>query len=153
MEVQLPLGPPKPGAQEFLGELARLGWRISIYTARFGDEDLDDETVAQWADEIAAHLEENDLVFSDIWVGRKPRADYFVDDKAVRFEGDFDEILSQIAVVSGPPRSPEEDGLVVESDRGPLDYVEPEDDFNDPLGLRRDDGIGRPPELEEALYG
>lgn len=154
MDVQLPLGAPKPGAVEALNELAGLGWRISIYTARFGDEELDEDTVGQWAAEISEHLEENGVPFSDIWVGRKPRADYFVDDKAVRFEGDWQAILSELAVEDNPPRAEEEDGTIeVEGDRGPLDYPGDPNNLNDPLGDRRNNGIGRPPEFEEALYG
>jgi len=157
-ETQLPLGTPLPGASDALQELASLGWRISIYTARFGDESLDDEVVERWGSEIAAHLEQNGIPFSDIWVGRKPRADYFVDDKAVHFDGDWSATLSTLTTdrpsALAPPEVETNPGTFeLESDRGPLDYNEGPNDFDDPLGDRRNIGIGRPPEFEEALYG
>ena len=133
--VQPPLGQPIPGSVDVLVELARLGWRISIYTARFGDETLPPETVQAWAKEIAEHLQSNGVPFSDIWVGRKPRADYFVDDKAIQFDGDWAAILEQLTLIDAPPRDPDAtEGAV----RGPLDYPE---DPNAYVGL--DDGAAR----------
>lgn len=96
IELQPPLGPPKAGSKEALVELARLGWRISIYSARFGDERVENDVIARWAKEIATHLEQNEVPFSDIWVGRKPRADYFVDNKAIQFRGDWQDVLTQL---------------------------------------------------------
>ena len=156
---QLPLGPPLPGARDALSELARLGWRISVFSARFGDDKLNDATVAQWANEIAQHLTSQQIPFSDIWVGRKPRADYFVDNKAIRFDGDWPSVLEQLTLVDAPPRGPstEEASLGAQGagtgDGGPLDFQESDNDFDDPMGDRGSRGIPRPPELEEALYG
>jgi hypothetical protein len=151
-DMQLPLGPPLSGAVEALSNLAALGWRISIYTARFGDEDLDDATMQQWSDEIADHLESVGVPFSDIWLGRKPRADYFVDDKAITFDGDWDAILEELAVEGGVPRAPEEDEAT-DREGNWSRQTESGNDFIDPWGSRQDRDIPRPPELEEALYG
>lgn len=149
--VQLPLGEPQRGAVEFTRELASLGWRISIYTARFGDEDLSDDVIQQWAQEISDHLEQNGIAFTDIWVGRKPRADYFVDDKAIQFDGDFDAILEQLAVETSPPRAPEENGTLMHEGSSPLDYPADPNSFDDPLTEQSGRGMLRPPELEGVL--
>lgn len=149
---QIPLGPPVKGAKEVLTELARLGWRVSIYTARFGDENLSDEVVAQWAAEIAEHLKSHGVPFSDVWVGRKPRCDYFIDDKAVHFDGDWDEVLKELTLVNSPPRQPASEKTVQRSSdsRG---YEGDPNDFNDPLGDRAERTIDRPPELEGPMFG
>ena len=132
-EQQAPLGLPKPGAASVLSELASLGWRISIYTARFGDEQLQDEIIERWAEEISDHLRRHEIPFSDIWVGRKPRADYFIDDKAVAFQGDWDRILEQLAVETIPDRHTEPDpGDVVET-------LEPEAGYDPVFGAGESD--------------
>lgn len=154
-DVQPELGAPKPGAVEALTELASLGWRISIYTARFGHEETPDEVVARWAEEIATHLDELGVPFTDIWVGRKPQCDYFVDDKAIKFDGDWPDVLSQLTQERSPARAQEDDGTVldVEGAAGPLSYPADANDFSDPLGDQANRDVTRPPAFEEALYG
>lgn len=141
---QLELGSPLPGAQDALQELTSLGWRVSIYTARFGDERLPDETVKAWAAEISEHLARHGIPFTDIWVGRKPRADWFVDNKAIRFDGDWGAILQQLTLTGGKVGS------------GPLGAAPDDNGFDDPLGdmdVSDARSIPRPPALEGALYG
>lgn len=140
---QQTFGALKPGAAEALAELTSLGWRVSIYTARFGDEDLDEATIARWAEEIGDYLRSNEVPFNDVWVGRKPRADVFVDDKAIRFEDDWPAIVQQVAVIPTPHRA----------GRGPLDESGDPNGFDDPLGLGQADGVDRPPGDEGALFG
>jgi len=157
-DVQLPFGEPQQGAAEALAELASLGWRISIYTARFGDENLDDDTIQRWSDEIADHLERHQIPYSDVWVGRKPRADYFVDDKAITFNGDWADILQQLTLISSPPRAPEEDGTVeVEEHEAASDPVfgagESENDWVDiSWGQRHPPAVWRD-DLSEIEHG
>jgi hypothetical protein len=151
---QLPLGPPKPGAVDALTELVRLGWRVSIFSARFGDENLDDAVVATWAKEIAEHLTRQNVPFTDIWVGRKPRCDFFVDDKAIKFDGDWGSVIEQLTLIDAPPRDPVSSEVDErEGAGGPLDYPANPNDFNDPTYDQEARGVNRPPEFEEALFG
>jgi len=159
-EQQLPFGAPQPGAAETLAELASLGWRISIYTARVGDENLDDETVKIWADQIGDHLDRHQIPYSDVWVGRKPRADYFVDDKAVAFEGDWADILTQLTVVGAEPQAQQNDQDVeVDEHEAGSDSVfgagESENDWVDmSWGQRHPPAVNHgDPDLEAAKYG
>jgi hypothetical protein len=89
-------GDPLPGAIEALNELMQLGWRVSIYTARFSG--LDETSTAELEAALSDYLTSVGVPFSDIWIGHKPQADAFVDDRALRFEGDWSTILQQLAV-------------------------------------------------------
>lgn len=95
-------GDPIDGAADALRELASLGWRISIYTARF--QDLDEAETAQLEGAIAAHLRSWQIPFTDVWTGRKPQCDYFVDDKAIQFDEDWSAVLTQLAVEPMPKK-------------------------------------------------
>jgi hypothetical protein len=76
--------PPRPGAGDFLRELGERGFRVVVFTTR-------------WGDDVRAWLAEHGL---DAWVSevtdRKPAAHVFVDDRAVRFQGDFAATLEEI---------------------------------------------------------
>jgi hypothetical protein len=94
-QLQPAFGAPIEGAQEVLAELMSLGWRVSIYTARFADL-TDPDTVAIYKQQIEEHLHRHGIEFSDIWTGSKPRADYFVDNKNVVFRGDWNQVLVEL---------------------------------------------------------
>lgn len=135
-------GRPLPGAADALRELKSLGWRVSIYTARL--QDLDEDTAAVEAARIAKTLRQYGLDFSDVWVGRKPRADVFVDDRAVAFKGDWKQTLLEL-VSSG--HGHRQGGALIDSADGELNS-----EFEDVVHLRHDRSIPRPPEEEELLY-
>jgi haloacid dehalogenase-like hydrolase len=74
----------RPGAREFLERLKGAGYRVVVLTCRWHE----------WASEWLA---EHDLAaFVDEVTDRKPPAHAYVDDRAVRFEGDFDRTLDDI---------------------------------------------------------
>ena len=77
--------PPRDGAREFLSALAAQGYRVVIFTTRYSDD------VWQWLHrhQLAEHVTEV--------TDRKLPAHVFVDDRAVRFEGDFGQALRDIA--------------------------------------------------------
>jgi len=87
-----PIGEPLPGAWEFCRALRAAGWRIIIHTCR-GDLDavrdwLDANTIAYDGINATDHNAEGS--------SEKPIADVYLDDRAVRFEGDFSRALRQI---------------------------------------------------------
>jgi len=76
--------PIRPGAREFLIRLRQHGYRVVVFTVRWH------EWVRRW-------LEENGLgEYVDEVTDRKPPAEVYLDDRAVCFQGDFDEAYRQI---------------------------------------------------------
>lgn len=137
-----------PGAREALKELKSLGWRISIYTARFMD--LGQQQTAQLKQALEQFLTSQDVPFGDVWTGRKPRADYFVDNKAVHFGGDWNQVLLALTQEGASAREPDE-GDEASMGGGPADMTE--NDFGtDGMDNRRDLSLRRPPGVEEVLY-
>jgi hypothetical protein len=76
--------PPRDGAREFLEALRSRGFRVVIFTTRYGDD------VWRW---LRAHGFEN--LVAEV-TDRKPAAHVFVDDRAVCFRGDFRATLEEI---------------------------------------------------------
>jgi hypothetical protein len=152
-EQQQPiLKDPLQGAAEALNELMSLGFRVSIFTARFAD-DLDPDTMARFRDEIERHLEAHGIPFSDIWIGQKPRADHYIDNKAVEFDGDWEAVLSQVTVLDEDGAQGEEEAVELldeeEMEREGVALIDSIDDefgngFLDTDQTRRDRSIPRP---------
>ena len=76
--------PPKEGVHEFLAKLAE-NYKIEIFTVR------NTKLTAKW-------LIDNDLdrYVSNITNVKNPFASAFIDDRAIRFNGDYDETLQEI---------------------------------------------------------
>jgi adenylylsulfate kinase len=76
--------PPRPDVGRFLGKLKEKGYTIVVMTAN------DVDKVKEW-------LEKNDLMkyISEV-TDKKVPALVYVDDRAIRFQGDFDITLSKI---------------------------------------------------------
>lgn len=71
----------RPGAKKFINTL-RFLYRVVILTAR------DTEKVKEW-------LQENDIIVDEV-TNVKPPALCYVDDRAVRFDGDFNRTLHEV---------------------------------------------------------
>lgn len=85
------IGAPLPGAKKFLERLREAGWEIIIHTTR-------------GTDEVAEYCKEHGLVYDQIndnanLRGRnpgKPIASVYLDDRAVKFNGDYDQAFKEI---------------------------------------------------------
>lgn len=78
-------GKPMPGAAGALCRLAADGWRIIVLTAR-----RDAETPF-----IERYLDKHGIPYSTVTT-RKPSAHVYVDDRAIRFDGDWEKTLREI---------------------------------------------------------
>lgn len=88
-------GSPISGGAEATHKLRELGYRIIIHTARPNSRDH--------VTRLKTYLEENNVLFDDVntdpespWECDKPLADFYIDDRAVQFKGDWDDVLWQV---------------------------------------------------------
>ena len=76
--------PPRPGARAFLQRLHELGYEVVVFTVRWKPH------VVQW---LAEHgLAEFVAEVTD----KKPAAHVYIDDRALCFRGDFQEVLALV---------------------------------------------------------
>ena len=76
---------PIPGAVEALQKLTDSGWKIQIHTARPSSDHY----------EIKTWLEKHNIPFKGIYTG-KILAKYYIDDRALRFDGSWDDVVNNI---------------------------------------------------------
>ena len=76
--------PPRPGASDFLRALGSQGYRVIVFTIRWA------EHVEQWLDLYGLRS------FVAEVTDKKPVAHVYLDDRAICFQGDFDQALRQI---------------------------------------------------------
>lgn len=95
------IGPPLPQARELLLKLRCLGYAVVIYTSRC-DYSIHPRSRSKarrnrrliWLWLTAAGLAP---LVDEVWVGDKPTGDGFIiDDRAITFRGDVDEVVNQI---------------------------------------------------------
>ncbi len=95
MEFPL-IGEPKPGVKEALTRFRELGYQIMIWTCRtshfnydvFGGSPLKQTMERDRVKEMIAWLDKHEIPYDDIDDGSrgKPGADFYLDDKAIRFD-------------------------------------------------------------------
>ena len=74
-----------PGAQDALRELRRAGWIVVLHTGRHFNHW---KTTVDW-------LSRNDFEYDQLVFG-KPPARYYIDDRAIPFDGDWKTVLSSL---------------------------------------------------------
>jgi hypothetical protein len=104
-------GPAKKGAKKALQALRDMGFLILIYSCRtchwhFDQFQQSQDTPVMQRDPVrkmAAWLHANQMPFDEIDDGTrgKPYADFYVDDKGVRFNNNWPEIVEFIGLKSG----------------------------------------------------
>jgi len=82
------IGAEKPGAREAIERLRQAGWKIIIFSVR-GNTPENLEIMKEW-------LDDNSFPYDEISAGEKPKALFYVDDRAVEFKNNWDEVVSHI---------------------------------------------------------
>ena len=88
-------GNPIPGAKEALQEMIDSGAVVSIYTARQYFADGEDKE-NKLTEAVEKTLVDHGIPFTDIYIGKKPPAHHFIDDKGISFDGDWSMVLDAI---------------------------------------------------------
>jgi len=90
--------PPRPGARDFLEQLFLRGYRVVILTTR------DIDKTWTW-------LREHDMgLFVAYVTNEKPPAVAYIDDRAIRFRGDFEATLAELEGFRAHWEQPEGEG-------------------------------------------
>lgn len=86
--------PPILGCKEALGLLSH-DYRIIIYSTRNYDRVINGEVQRNQVEEVRQYLDEHRIPYDEIYTGlSKPICKFFIDDNAVRFEGNWLKTLS-----------------------------------------------------------
>jgi len=86
------LGSVIEGSKEALNWFRKQGYEIGIYTTRLAGENPDTDRLEK---ELIDWLELNDLDF-DFVTGLKLGAMFYIDDKAIRFRGDWKDTIEEV---------------------------------------------------------
>ena len=100
------IGPVKPGAPEAMKVLRALGYRVIIWSCRcchwdydvYGGDPAQPVMERPQVKSMVAWLEANGIEYDEIDDGSrgKPSADYYIDDKGIRFEDNWPNITAFI---------------------------------------------------------
>jgi hypothetical protein len=87
--------PPVEGVAEALQELKEAGYRIYIYSTRtnkaFRKKDEPDQKPL-----MEAYLKEHGIPYDKVWTFGKPMAHIFIDDRALKFEGNWKQTTQDV---------------------------------------------------------
>lgn len=86
-----------PGAKEAIDELSKY-YEIVIFTSRLSKEHSEEEIERQ-KQLISEWLINNAIYYDDMTADKKP-ADAYIDDKAIRFEGDWGDTVRKIKTLT-----------------------------------------------------
>jgi hydroxymethylpyrimidine pyrophosphatase-like HAD family hydrolase len=84
------LGEPIPGAIEFLRALHKAGYTLAIFSARATDP-IGKRAIEQW---VAKH--DLDGIIEFVTYEKLVDFELLIDDRAIRFEGDYRDTLKQV---------------------------------------------------------
>ena len=89
-------GTPIKGAKRALVKLRRRGYKIIIHTCRTNPVLNSNYSLEELYVKVERILTKNEIPHDEIWLGAgKPLADYYIDDRAVKFES-WGQVLKEI---------------------------------------------------------
>jgi len=89
------MGPPFHGVAEAIQKLKDQGFKILIYTCRLNQHNENNGTAEEELERLTQYLDQVGVPFDDFVVAEvgKPFAEYYIDDKGIRFNGDWNETV------------------------------------------------------------
>jgi hypothetical protein len=105
------IGKVKPGAKEALSLFRKLGYRVIIWSCRcchwdyniYGGDPEQPVPERKHVIEMVTWLDANGIEYDEVDDGSKgkPSVDFYIDDKAIRFENNWDEIMGFVLARTG----------------------------------------------------
>jgi predicted HAD superfamily phosphohydrolase YqeG len=95
--------PPFSGVKDAIARMRQAGYKVMVHTCRtasywemMGNHQIPrmDEAIEQ----VRNYLKEYGIVVDGIWTADKPVATYYVDDRAIQFKGDWNDVCQQMGV-------------------------------------------------------
>jgi hypothetical protein len=86
---------PMPGAADAMAELRAKGFHLVVHTCRTTIA-RENGTLPEELGFIADTLDAFGIVFDEIWEGDKMIADLYIDDRAIPFRGDWDDVVQRV---------------------------------------------------------
>ncbi len=86
------------GAKESLQKLKDMGYKIKIYTCRLNGQAMSSGAFAEQHSSLIDWLQENEIPYDGITMPSEGKifAEFYIDDKGIRFEDNWDEVVSFI---------------------------------------------------------
>ena len=89
------IGDPKDGVIEALNKLKEAGFKITIHSCRTGSY-FKGLLPDNQSENITKFMEYHKIPFDQIWIPDKPIAAAYIDDKAIKYENNWDEIANNL---------------------------------------------------------
>jgi FMN phosphatase YigB (HAD superfamily) len=106
------LGPPEPGAREAMAALVSAGYKVRVFSSRLSLRWLadEDESYAGQKAHMLTRLNKWCIPHHGIATDKEP-AEFYIDDRAIRYNGSWDDVVDEIKVRAAVTRGVEE-GLI-----------------------------------------
>ena len=88
---------PVPGAAEAMKQLKDAGHTLYIFTTRTNPVFKKKEESGEQKKNMEEWLKKHNIVFDKVWTFGKPMADIFIDDRAISFQGNWQETVEAVA--------------------------------------------------------
>jgi len=79
---------PVDGALDFVNWLLSEGWKVIVYSSRSANDVKGTALIHDWLSRNGFPVDKMKIAYG------KPSADLYLDDRAFRFEGNFDEVMA-----------------------------------------------------------